>query len=221
MQPPPVKRIVLADDHNVVRHSLKFFLETQSDLRVVAEASDGIEALKMVERHKPDILLIDLFMPVLNGLDALRELKKSGLLTRAIILSMHASEAYVMEALKSGAAAYVLKQSTADNLIHAIREVVAGRRYLSPPLSERAIEAYVQRSLEGNSTKQRAALTVRESEILDLVGQGHTSNEIGRRLSISARTVEHHRASLMRKLKCRHQADLIREALALTTANSP
>ncbi len=206
--------VVLADDHHLIRQSLKLLLESQAGTRVIAEAANGMEALDAVERLKPDILVLDLFMPVLNGQEVLRQIAKARVPTRVIILSMHANEGYVLEALKWGASAYVLKQSTSANLLQAIREVTAGRRYLSPPLSERAIEAYVTRAT-GDATVgiRSAAITIREAEVLNLIADGKTNAEIAGRLNISPRTVEHHRASLMRKLKCRNKAELIRYAL--------
>jgi len=206
--------LVLADDHHIIRQSLKLLLESQSSITVVAEAANGIEAVEAVEKLKPDVLVLDLFMPVLNGLEVLRQLSKSGGPTRPIILSMHATEGYVLEALKCGAWGYVLKQSTSANLLQAVKEVTAGRRYLSPPLSERAIEAYLARAAGDQSpTLSRGPMTIREAEVLNLIGDGKTNAEIGGQLSISVRTVEHHRASLMRKLKCRNKAELIRYAL--------
>jgi two-component system response regulator NreC len=206
--------VVLADDHHVIRQSLKVLLETQGNVAVVAEAGNGIEAIEAVEKLKPDVLVLDLFMPVLNGLEVLRQLSTTGGATRAIILSMHANEGYVLEALKFGAWGYVLKQSTSDNLLQAVTEVMAGRRYLSPPLSERAIEAYVAKAAGGHpSPTARGPITIRETEVMNLISDGKTNAEIAAQLSISVRTVEHHRASLMRKLKCRNKAELIRYAL--------
>jgi two-component system, NarL family, response regulator NreC len=211
----PKVSLVLADDHHIIRQSLKLLLESQSNITVVAEAANGIEALDLVEKLRPDLLVLDLFMPVLNGLEVLRRLVKNNRSTRAIILSMHANEGYVLEALKFGACAYVLKQSTSANLLEAVKEVMAGRRYLSPPLSERAIEAYMARASGETpaSPLSRGPITIRETEVLNFVAEGKTNAEIARQLSISERTVEHHRASLMRKLKCRNKAELIRYAL--------
>jgi DNA-binding NarL/FixJ family response regulator len=210
----PKITLVLADDHHIIRQSLKVLLETQGNISVVAEAANGIEAVEAVEKLKPDLLVLDLFMPVLNGLEVLRQLSKTGRTTRSIILSMHASEGYVLEALKSGAWGYVLKQSTSANLLHAVKEVMAGRRYLSPPLSDRAIEAYVAKASGGQpSAPAKGPITIREAEIMNLISDGKTNAEIAAQLSISVRTVEHHRASLMRKLKCRNKAELIRYAL--------
>jgi two-component system response regulator NreC len=205
--------IILADDHHIIRQSLKVLLEGQKDFEVVAEAANGMEALQSVEKLQPNLLVLDLFMPVLNGLEVLRQLSKGKTSTRTIILSMHANEAYVLEALKCGASAYVFKQSTSNNLIQAIRDVMSGRRYLSPPLSERAIEAYVARSSGEGPGVSSVAISIRETEVLNLIAEGKTNAEIASHLKISPRTVEHHRASLMRKLKCRNKAELIRYAL--------
>jgi two-component system response regulator NreC len=156
-----------------------------------------------------------LFMPVLNGLEVLRRLAKLSVPTRTIILSMHATEGYVLEALKCGASGYVLKQSTSANLLQAIKDVIAGRRYLSPPLSERAIEAYVARAT-GEAVglaPASPAVSIREMEVLNLIADGKTNAEVAEQLKISRRTVEHHRASIMRKLRCRNKAELIRYAL--------
>lgn len=210
----PKTTLVLADDHHIIRQSLKVLLETQGNISVVAEAGNGIEAVEAVEKLKPDVLVLDLFMPVLNGLEVLRQLSRSAGSTRSIILSMHATEGYVLEALKCGAWGYVLKQSTSANLLHAVKEVSAGRRYLSPPLSDRAIEAYVAKASSGHpAAAMRGPITIREAEVLNLIADGKTNAEIAGQLNISVRTVEHHRASLMRKLKCRNKAELIRYAL--------
>jgi DNA-binding NarL/FixJ family response regulator len=220
MEKTSSKTIVIADDHNVIRHSLKLFLETQRDFSVVGEAANGIEALQLVEKWKPDVLVLDLAMPVLNGLEVLRQFARCSSKTRVIVLSMHANEGYVLEALQRGAVGYVLKQSTAANLIDAVRDVLAGRRYLSPPLSERAIEAYMQKSLShDNPVTGASSLTLREAEVLGLVGEGHTNAEIARHLGISPRTVEHFRSRLMKKLRCRSQADLIRRAIVHAEAS--
>jgi DNA-binding NarL/FixJ family response regulator len=205
-------RIVLGDDHPVVRKGLRAILEGEPDLEVVAEASDGLQTVRLVERLKPDVLLVDLMMPGMNGLEVARQVTTRSPGTRIVLLSMHATEGYVMEALRSGAAGYVLKDASADDLVQAIRTVVSGRRYLSPVLSERAVDAYAQKATEAGPAKHEM-LTGREREVLQLVAEGHTSSEIGARLALSPRTVETHRASLMRKLGLRTQTDLIRYAL--------
>lgn len=204
--------IVLADDHHIVRQGLRALLEAEPDFSLVGETGDGLEAVQLAERLRPDVIVLDLMMPGLNGLEATRQIAARAPQTRVVILSMHANEAYVLEALRNGAAGYVLKDSSAAELVRAVREVVAGRRYLSPPLSERAIEAYIQKAQE-TPRDPYDTLTNREREVLHLAAQGHSSAEIAARLSLSPRTVETHRAHLMRKLGLRSQTDLIRYAL--------
>jgi two-component system response regulator NreC len=204
--------IVLADDHHVVRQGLRSLLEAEPDFSVVGETGDGVGAAQLVERLRPDVLVLDLMMPGLNGLEVTRQVSQRSPQTHVVILSMHANEAHVLEALRSGAEAYVLKESTSAELVHAVREAVAGRRYLSPPLSERAIEVYMQKA-EPIALDPYETLTAREREVLYLVAEGHTNTEIADRLFISRRTVETHRAKLMRKLGLRTQTDLISYAL--------
>jgi DNA-binding NarL/FixJ family response regulator len=204
--------IVLADDHHVVRQGLRSLLEAEPDCSIVGETGDGLEAVQLVERLQPDLLVLDLMMPSLNGLEVTRQVSQRSPRTRVVILSMHANEAHVLEALRAGAAAYVLKESTSAELVRAVREAFAGRRYLGTPLSERAIEAYVQKA-ESAALDPYEMLTAREREVLHLVVEGHTSAEIADRLFIGRRTVETHRANLMRKLGLRTHTDLIRYAL--------
>lgn len=204
--------IVLADDHHLVRAGLRALLESEPDFQVVGEAADGLAAVQMVERMCPDVLIADLMMPDLNGLEVTRHLTQSTPATRVVVLSMHANEAYVLEALRNGASAYVLKDSRADDLVYAVHEVLLGRRYLSPPLSERAIQSYVSKA-QSETLDPYETLTTREREILHLTAQSHSATEIAERLSLSPRTVETHRANLMRKLDLHTQTDLIRYAL--------
>jgi DNA-binding NarL/FixJ family response regulator len=204
--------IVLADDHHLVREGLRALLEAETDLEVVGEAANGLEAVQLVERLQPDIAILDLMMPDLNGLEAARHLTQHASDTRTVILSMHANEAYVLEALRNGVSAYVLKDSRADDLVHAVREVLAGRHYLSSPLSERAIESYMEKS-RAAALDPYETLTAREREILHLTAEGHSASEIASRLILSPRTVETHRTNLMRKLDLHTQTDLIRYAL--------
>jgi two-component system response regulator NreC len=204
--------IVLADDHHVVRQGLRSLLEAEPGFSVIGETGDGLEVTQLVERLRPDVLVLDLMMPGLNGLEVTRQVSQRSPRTHVVILSMHANEAYVLEALRAGAVAYVLKESTSAELVRAVREAVAGRRYLSPPLSERAIEAYMQKA-ESATLDPYETLTAREREVLHLVAEGHTNAEIADRLFISRRTVETHRANLMRKLSLRTQTDLISYAL--------
>lgn len=204
--------IVLADDHHVVRQGLRALLEAEPAFRVIGEAGDGLDAVQQVERLRPDVLVLDLMMPGLSGLEVTRQVRQRSPKTRVVILSMHANEAYVLEALRAGAAAYVLKESTSVELVHAIHEAIAGRRYLSPPLSERAIEVYVQKTKEAMQDAYEE-LTTREREVLHLAAEGLTNAEIATRLSLSPRTIEGFRTNLMHKLELRNQTDLIRYAL--------
>jgi DNA-binding NarL/FixJ family response regulator len=204
--------VVLADDHPVVRQGLRALLHSEPDIRVVGEAGDGLEATQLVERLKPNVLLLDLMMPGLNGLEVTRQVNQRAPQTRVVILSMYANEAYVLSALRNGAAGYVLKDAHTADLLRAVREVALGRRYLSPPLSERAIESYIQRDAAAQLDRYEM-LTLREREILSLSAEGYTTLQIADRLFISPRTVETHRANLMRKLALHSQTDLVRFAL--------
>lgn len=204
--------IALADDHHVVRQGFKALLESEKDFKLVGEAADGLEAVRIVEEQKPNILVLDLMIPRLHGLEVVRHLRKSAPDTRVIILSMHADEPYVMEALRNGACGYVLKDATATDLVQAVRTVAEGRRYLSAVLAERAISGYVTHPGESDLDVYET-LTNREREILQLAAEGKTSIEIGKSLFISPRTAETHRANLMRKLSLRSQTDLVRFAI--------
>jgi DNA-binding NarL/FixJ family response regulator len=205
--------IALADDHQVVRQGLRVLLEAEPDFSVVGEAGDGLAAIRLVESLNPNILLLDLMMPGLNGQEVIGTVRKRQPRTRTIVLSMHSSEPYVLEALKNGAAGYVLKDASCADLIRAVREVTAGRRFLSPPLSERAIDAY-QEKARASVADAYDLLTRREREVLQLTAEGHTNNAIGTRLSISPRTVETHRTNVMHKLGLRSHTELIKYSIA-------
>jgi len=205
--------IVLADDHKIVREGFAALLDAEPDLSVVGEAGNGQDAVRLVELLAPDILIVDLKLPGLNGLEVTWQVRKHSPETRVIVLSMHDSEPYVLEALRNGASAYVLKASGAAELKIAVHEVMQGRRYLAPPLTERAIEAYV-REEKATLRDSYASLTRREREIFQLTAEGLTSREIGERLSISPRTVDKHRNNLMGKLDLHSQTELIQYALA-------
>ena len=205
-------RILLADDHHLVRHGLRMLLEAESGFCVVGEAQDGIEALDILETLQPDVAVIDLVMPRLNGLEVARQTGKRSPLTKVVMLSMYDNEAYVLEALRSGAKAYVLKSSTSSDLVQAIRAAVAGRRYLSPPLSQQAIKAYTKKTAT-TVLDSPQLLTTREQQVLQMAAEGFTNADIAARLSVSPRTVETHRTNLMNKLGLRTRTELIRYAL--------
>ena len=204
--------IVLADDHEVVRKGLRALLEAEPDLQVIGEASDGIQAKELTESLKPRVLVLDLMMPGLGGLDVTLQIAKQSPKTRVVILSMHSSEAYLLEALRNGASAYVIKGAAAPELVQAVREAAANRRYLSPPFSNESIEAYLQKAQNAGGDLYET-LTPREREILHLAVEGLTSTEMAARLRISHRTAETHRANVLRKLGLHGQTELIHYAI--------
>ena len=191
--------VVLADDHSLVRQSLRLYLETEADISVVGEASDGLEACALVQQLHPDLLIVDVSMPGLGGLEVTHQVTRKSPQTRVIVLSMYSNEAYVVQALRSGAAGYVLKESSGAELLLAVNEVMAGRRYLSSPLSERAIDHYI-RTADSSPFDSYETLTNREREVLELVYGGNSNSEIGKLLEISPRTAETHRTNMMQKL---------------------
>ena len=204
--------VILADDHHIVRQGFKSLLENQKGFSVVAEAGDGPQAVKLTARLKPDVLVTDLMMPGLNGLEVTRQVRKSAPETKVVILTMYTDEPYVIEALQNGACAYVLKESDVSDLIKAIHEVTAGRHYLSSPLSELAIAAFKEKT-KGASLDLYDTLTTREREVLQLVIEGYHNVDIAEKLFISTRTVESHRASMMQKLSIKSRDDLMRYAM--------
>ena len=205
--------IVLADDHEIVRQGLRLLLEAEAGFAVVGTTADGLRVVEMVEREDPDVLVLDLMLPGLSGLDLTRQVLKRSPRTRVVILSMYSSVAYVAEALRNGAMAYVLKDAGGGELIGAIHAAATGRRYLSPPLSEKAVEAYERKAREAEVDIYET-LTSREREVLHLAAEGLTASAIAERLGISPRTAETHRANLMRKLGLHGRTDLVRYALS-------
>jgi len=210
--------VVLADDHVVVRQGLRALLESDPRVVIVGEAADGLEAVELVRRRKPTVLIADLMMPGLDGLATTRKLSHLKSDTRVIILSMYGDQAYVLEALKSGAAGYVVKESCGAELFEAIRVVVAGRRYLSPAVSETSIGSYssmgtILQKAQTGLREVHDKLTVRERKVLQLIAEGATSGDIGVRLKISPRAVGSHRVNCMRKLGLNTPQDLIRYAM--------
>jgi two-component system, NarL family, response regulator NreC len=204
--------IILADDHHIVRQGVKVLLESDADFSVVGEASDGLKAVDLTTRLKPNVLVVDLMMPGLNGLEVTRQVSKLSPKTKVLILSMYMNEPYVIEALRNGAYGYVLKESNISDLVHAIHEVMAGRHYLSPPLSERAIGTYLEQTKD-TVLDPYNTLSTREREVLHLATEGYSNADIAAKLFISSRTAETHRANMMRKLSLHTQTDLIKYAL--------
>ncbi|MDT7816925.1 MAG: hypothetical protein QOJ42_6841 [Acidobacteriaceae bacterium] len=204
--------IILADDHPVVRRGMQALLEQERDFSIVGVAADGLETVRLTERLKPDVLVLDLMMPGLSGLEALRILRERVPRTRIVILSMYSSKAFIAQALQNGAIGYVLKGCSEENLVRSVREAIAGRRFLSPPVTEIAIDAYIEQCKTGPFDSHET-LTPRQREVLQLAAEGNTNAEIAARLNISQRTAENHRAILMQRLGLQNQTELIRHAL--------
>jgi two-component system, NarL family, response regulator NreC len=204
--------VLLVDDHPIVRQGLRNLLESIAEFRVVGEAGDGLQALEMVEKLQPQVVVVDVMMPGLTGLDVSQRVKRQWPAIKVVVLSMQNNEAYVVTALKSGASGYILKDTGPEELVDAIRAVVKGERYLSKQLSERIINAYVNK-MEEIEVDPYDTLTNREKEVLNLVAQGLTNNEIAQRLYISPRTAELHRSNVINKLGLKNQVDLVRFAI--------
>jgi DNA-binding NarL/FixJ family response regulator len=204
-------RLLLVDDHWLVRASLKSLLEDFAGVKVVAEASDGREALERITQHRPDLILMDISMPGLNGVEATRRITDEHPEVRVIVLSMHASEEHVLRALRAGASGYVLKGSAPRELELAIEAVARGQVFLSPAISKHIIEIYLNRTTD--KTNPLDQLTPRQREILQLIAEGHSSKQIAKKLDTSVKTIESHRASLMERLDIHDIAGLVRYAI--------
>ena len=204
-------RIVIAEDHTILREGLRALLSAEPALQVVGEAKDGREAIRRVEQLKPDLILMDLSMPRMNGVEAIREIKNRTPEAKVLALTVHKVEEFVVEVLKAGADGYVLKDASTAELVMAIKSVLKGQRYLSPSVSQMVIEGY----LAGRETCESPwdTLTKREREILKLIAEGHKNKEIGDYLCISVKTVEKHRANLMKKLDLHSAAALTAYAM--------
>jgi DNA-binding NarL/FixJ family response regulator len=204
-------RVLLADDHNLVRSGMRALLEGLEDVEVVAEASNGWEAIEQALRERPDLALMDIGMPELNGLEALAELRRRLEGVKVIMLSMHAYEEYVLQALRLGAQGYLLKDSAPVELQLAVRAVQRNETYLSPAISRQVIDDYVGRLEQADSPLER--LTQRQRQVLQLIAEGYSTRRIAERLSLSVKTVESHRANLMQRLELQDVAGVIRFAV--------
>jgi len=199
--------LLLADDHAIVRHGLRALLEKEG-FQVCAEADDGQKAVQLASEKNPDIAVLDISMPLLNGLDATRELKKNGQNIKVILLTRHDEAQYVTEALRAGVNGYVLKNQAATDLVEAIKQVARGGVYLSPNISRAVMEAYLSKS-----GPEADPLTPRERQVLQMVGEGKSTKDVARLLGISTKTAESHRTRLMRKLDIHETAGLVRYAI--------
>jgi DNA-binding NarL/FixJ family response regulator len=213
MSPPgAVVRVVLADDHVAVRQGLKFLVDAQPDMRVVAEASDGAEAIRHAREQKADVVVMDISMPGTNGLVATRTLRAQQPATAIVILTRHGDDAYLQELLRAGAAGYVLKQSAATELLQAVRAVAAGGQYLDSTLTARVTAGFVGRKSKGPN-QASVTLSDRESEVLRLIASGYSNKEIAAQLDLSVKTVEVHKANAMRKLGMTGRIDIVKYAV--------
>ena len=206
-------RILIAEDHLMVRSGIRALLEKSGDLNILGEASNGQEAVEMVEKLKPDVLIMDIMMPRLNGIQAAENIRKLKLPTHILLLSMYSDEGLVYQALQSGVKGYVLKSSVSDELLWAVQAVAKGKTYLSSQISDIVVESAVHPRPAGQDHDPISNLSPREKEILQLIAEEHTSGEIAAMLFISEKTVEKHRASLMEKLNVRNLAGLVRLAV--------
>lgn len=212
--------VLIAEDHLMVRAGIRALLEKAGDIHVVAEASNGQEAVELVEKHVPDVLIMDIMMPRLNGIQAAENIRKLKLSTRILLLSMYSDEGLIYQALQSGVKGYVLKTSVSDELLWAVRAVAEGKTYLSSQVSEIMVENAVNPRPHGQEHDPLSNISPREKEILQLIAEEHTSGEIARLLFISEKTVEKHRASLMEKLNVRNLAGLVRLAVKYRLVDS-
>jgi DNA-binding NarL/FixJ family response regulator len=199
-------RILIADDHGVVRSGLKLLLDRQSDIEVVAEAEDGVEALEKVIAEKPDVAILDVAMPRMTGLQATHEIKKQVPDTQVLILSMHDDERYLYEALRAGASGYVLKAAAGEDLLDAVRAAARGEPFLTPTAQQTLIRDFLARG-------EQPELTPREQEVVKLIAEAHTNKEIAGILHLSEKTVESHRANVLQKLGMRDRVELVRYAI--------
>jgi DNA-binding NarL/FixJ family response regulator len=204
-------RILLADDHVTVRHGLKLLIDSQTDMKVISEASDGTAAIQSAIALKPDVIVMDISMPGMNGLAATRALKQAQPGLAIVTLTRHGDDAYVQELLRAGASAYVLKQSAPAELLQAIRAVAGGGQYLDSALAARATAGMFRRAESVNNPA--AMISGRESEVLRLIACGYSNKEIAGRLSLSVKTVEAHKANAMRKLGLRGRIDIVKYAV--------
>ncbi len=207
-------RVVLADDHTVVRQGFRSLLQEDKSIDVVGEAENGQEAVLVVKKTLPDVVVLDISMPILNGVQATRQIRKFNPRIKILILSMYKDEEYVREVFHAGAAGYILKQTTGSDLISAIKEVNRGNAYLSPSIAKHLVSDYREIVKGGKSTGKQTGLTPREIEILQLIAEGYSNKKIAEQLFIGIKTVETHRQKIMDVLKIHDVAGLTRYAIA-------
>ncbi len=206
-------RILLADDHTILRAGLRMMLNAQSDMEIVGEAQDGRHAVYEAQRLQPDVVLMDITMPDINGIEATRQIKKLLPEVKVLILTMHEHDEYIFQALRAGASGYILKEAADTELISALHVIQNGQFYLSPAAQSVMVGDYLQRVRTGEEKDSYTSLTEREREILKLVAEGYTNNQIAERLVISPKTVDTHRTHIMDKLNLHSRAELVKYAM--------
>jgi len=206
-------RILLADDHTVVRKGLRLLLESHPGFKVIADAADGREAVALAEQHTPDVVVMDVAMPILNGIEAARQISAKVSQAAIVFLSMHSDEGYVLKALKAGARAYLLKDSAEYDLINAVKAVSEGKAFFSPAISKMLVEDYLRQMQERKVEDSYDLLTTREREILQLLAEGKSNKEAATILNLSLYTVETHRSNILQKLNLHSGAELILYAI--------
>ncbi len=202
------KTILIAEDHTILREGLRSLLNTDQNFEVVGEAEDGREAIRVSEKLRPDLVLMDLTMPKMNGLEAIKEIKRRSPSSKILVLTVHKTEEYILAALEAGADGYVVKDATHSELVMAMQKIITGSRFLSPDISEKVINGYLQGKKALKTKTSWDTLTQREREILKLIAEGYKNKEVADYLFISVKTVEKHRANLMRKLDLHNAAAL-------------
>ena len=202
-------RVLLADDHSIVRRGMRSLLESDPSIEVVAEAADGLEAIRMCEEQHPDVVILDIAMPKLNGIEVAARSQKMQPAPRAIMLSMHIDESYIMRSIHAGARAYLLKDATDEDLLPAIRAVAAGKSFFSPAVTRILVDEHTQQMQERGLTDSYHLLTDREKEVLQLLAEGRSNKEVATQLDVGVSTVETHRANLMQKLNLHSTADIV------------
>jgi DNA-binding NarL/FixJ family response regulator len=204
-------RLLIVEDHETVREGLKLILAAQTDIEVIAEAGDGHSAIEQAKKLKPDVVLMDISLPKLNGLKATAKLKESCPEVKILALTRHKDDAYLQQILRAGASGYVLKQSPSSELLHAIRSIAGGGKYLDPAIAGKVMGSYASRPVPAYGAKE--SLSSRESEVLNLIAWGHSNKEIAERLDVSVKTIEVHKANAMKKLGMQSRIDIVRYAL--------
>ena len=202
-------KVLLADDHGIVRKGLRFVLESEPNMVVVAEASNGREAVRLCEQYQPEIAIVDIAMPQLNGIEAVSQIRKASPSTQAMVLSMHSDETYILRALSAGAKGYILKDAVEDEILPAVRSVLKGKSYFSPAIAKTLLEDYVRYLRQRGLEDSYDLLTDREKEILQLLAEGRSNKEVANLLNLSVTTVETHRTNMMQKLGLHSAAEIV------------